>query len=52
MFQFLSAHRPLETLFWKEYHPMSILQAAIYARVSSEQQANANTIASTIIHRI
>ena len=38
----------METLFGKENHPMSTLQAAIYARVSSEQQAEANTIASQV----
>jgi site-specific DNA recombinase len=38
----------METLFGKEYAVMSTLQAAIYARVSSEQQAEANTIASQV----
>jgi site-specific DNA recombinase len=38
----------METLFGKEGAVMSTLQAAIYARVSSEQQAEANTIASQV----
>ena len=38
----------METLCGKEYTPMSTLQAAIYARVSSEHQAEANTIASQV----
>jgi site-specific DNA recombinase len=38
----------METLFGKECCLMSTLQAAIYARVSSEQQAEANTIASQV----
>ena len=36
----------METLFGKECAVMLTFQAAIYARVSSEQQAEANTIAS------
>jgi hypothetical protein len=38
----------METLFGKECSLMSTLQAALYARVSSEQQAEANTIASQV----
>src|SRR5262249_31462294 len=38
----------MDTLCRKEYPPMSVLQAAIYARVSSEQQAEAHTIASQV----
>jgi site-specific DNA recombinase len=38
----------METLFEKECPVMSTLQCAIYARVSSEQQAETNTIASQV----
>ena len=38
----------METLSGKEYHSRSTVQAAIYARVSSEPQAEANTIASQV----
>jgi len=38
----------MNTLCEKEDHSMSAIQAAIYARVSSEQQAEANTIASQV----
>jgi hypothetical protein len=44
----LLSHGASQTLSWKEYHPMSILQAALYARVSSEHQTEANTIASQV----
>lgn len=44
----LLSHRPMEPLFGKECSLMSTLQAAIYARVSSEQQAEANTIARQV----
>jgi site-specific DNA recombinase len=45
---YLGSNRLPQSLFRKEFHPMSTLQAAIYARVSSDQQAEANTIASQV----
>src|SRR4029450_8071140 len=41
-------HRRQHTLFRKEYPVMYPVQTALYARVSSEQQAEAHTIASQV----